>query len=252
MLPVKQMMARNSFRVIPDPDRIIQGGMLRFVDGQYSDRDKIEVPLGTQLIGMGTALVIQRWEDQELIEKFVEPLPNLEELNDAVPESEWETGLDGKPRKSYALCYVIYLLNAEIGDIFTMINSTTGQRICFEELESRVMWIRQLRGHGVVPLVELGHKQMKTAFGRKLRPHLKVLKYLQAEGTAIGADTTPAIEHKPEPPTEGYPDNYPEKGRVSSKPLKEVKEPSLREDLGDGLPDDDPNFDNSKPRPKGS
>src|SRR5262245_58546054 len=74
-------------------DRLIQGVIIRCVDGHWSDRDGVSFPTGTQMFVLGTTRAVQRWRDRRPIETYTErPLPDIVLLNDAVPESEWEQG----------------------------------------------------------------------------------------------------------------------------------------------------------------
>jgi hypothetical protein len=73
------------------------------------------------------------------------PLPDADALNGAIPEAEWELGIDGKPRPPWQLNYVVYLLNPHDASVFTSINATTGQRIAFERLVDKMKFMRALR-----------------------------------------------------------------------------------------------------------
>src|SRR5262249_47478214 len=78
-------------------DRLIQGTLIRCVDGRWTDKDGAPAP--AQLIALGNTTVLQRWKDQRPIETIVKqpgkPLPNVDDLNDEIPQSEWEPGIDG-------------------------------------------------------------------------------------------------------------------------------------------------------------
>src|SRR5262249_42867861 len=112
---------------------------------------------------------------ETLLKKSGEPLPDLDNLNSAVPIKHWEIGLDGKPRPPWQLNFVAYLLDPQTGALYTFLNSTVGARIAVERLQERVRCMRLLRGADVVPLVELGNKPMQTQFGQKLRPEFKII-----------------------------------------------------------------------------
>jgi hypothetical protein len=53
--------------------------------------------------------------------------------------------------------------------------------------------MRALRGHSVVPIVELASKPMLTEFGKKLRPDFTVIGWRD-----LGGVSAPQIEHEPD------------------------------------------------------
>ena len=96
------------------------------VDG-YLDRDGVQPVEGPYLL-WGMDQGYQRWKDQALIDEIIDkPLPDLEQLNGAIPKSEWECGLDGHPRIPYSHQYCIYLLDPNDGQFYTLMNSTFGE-----------------------------------------------------------------------------------------------------------------------------
>jgi len=62
----------------------------------WVDRNGSEV--SSRLLATSVSELVRRWEDGRPISIFDRPLPNPDELNSKIPESEWELGLDGKPR----------------------------------------------------------------------------------------------------------------------------------------------------------
>jgi hypothetical protein len=174
------------------------------------------------MIALATTTCVQHWQDQTPVETIIKqpgvPLPDIDELNRRIPEKEWETGLDGKPRRPYVKEWVAYLLDPRDASIYTFINSTRGAEIAVEKLQSRVKWMRALRGDKVVPIVELNSKPMKTDYGVKQRPEFKINGEWRELGTLAPAQDMPAIEHIGTP----------------------VKEPTLQEEMGgDEVPEKD-------------
>ena len=55
--------------------------------------------------------VLQKWKDGKAEVISDKPLPDPEQLNAAIPENEWERGIDGKLRKPWAHIVVVYLVN---------------------------------------------------------------------------------------------------------------------------------------------
>jgi hypothetical protein len=227
--------------------RLIQGEILKCVDGRWTTRDGQALPLGTQLFVRGMTRALQCWKDGELLDSMIEtpetPLPDLGELNKQIPMTEWEEGLDGKPRPPWALYYVVYLMSPEDGADYTSVNNTSGQRIAWEQLQSRICNVRMLRGANVVALVELDSKPMTTKFGTKQRPSFKITDWRVFEGGEQAALPPPTnnsgsadaaekpAEAKPEPAPAKK--NAPKKKAVPGKPVKPV---SLKEELNDDLP----------------
>jgi hypothetical protein len=190
-------------------DRIIQGTLLKCVDGNWTDRDGLPAP-ETPLLAMSTATIIQRWEDQKPIETIVQrpgqPLPDVDDLNAEIPQSEWEEGIDGNPRPPWQLQLVVYLLCEATAERFTFASGTTGAKFAVSDLRTRVHDMRFMRGQGVLPVLELSSKPMKTKYGCKLRPEFKIIGWRD-----VGGSGTPRI----------------------ASGLKAVTEPTLHEELRD-------------------
>jgi hypothetical protein len=189
----------DNFGAPATDDRVIQGVLLRCVDGNWHDRDKLAVP--SKLLALTTFTIAQRWRDQkpeETIDGRVSSLPDVGELNAKIPETQWEKGINGK-RPPWQRSEVIYLLDETEAQKFTFASGTVGATIAVEELRDRVKWMRVLRGGAkVVPIVELANKPMKTQHGvSKLRPHFKIAGWCNI---VPASEARPAIEHV-KPPT---------------------------------------------------
>jgi hypothetical protein len=207
----------DGFTPLEPTDRAIVGSLLKCVDSVWSESG-ITLPPGTKLLALATNVVLQHWQDQRVVETISKkPLPDLEELNAAIPQSEWELDLNNQPRMPWQRTYAVYLLDPSTAEKFTYANSTTGARIAVETLQDRVAWMRKLRGNRVVPQVELSSKPMKTRFGVKQRPDFKIVGWHQ-----LGADAnTPAqIENQ----------------QQTQPGLIDVKPVSTNEELNDELP----------------
>lgn len=180
-------------------DRVIQGSIVRCVDGHWSDRDGIAFPAEIKMLALATAIALQRWKDQVPIETIIktpgQPLPDLEELNAKIPNAEWEPGLNDEPRPPWVRQHIVYLLNPVDAAFFTFINGTVGAAIAVDRLKNKVVWMRQLRGSNVVPLVKLDSKPMKTKFGQKMRPEFTIVDWRRLGGGGLNAAQ---IEHRPD------------------------------------------------------
>jgi hypothetical protein len=168
------------------------------------------------------------------------PLPDIDELNEAAPKSEWRDGPNG-PQGPWQWATFVYLLDPQTAGRATYVGGSIGARIGVAELQNNVADMRALRGEACCPVVMLGLKPMKTKnFGVRQRPYFQPVRWvLLNTGQAIA----PAIEHRPEQkqlpqqPPQGYPDDYQGDGRVTNQApkLKEVQRPSLREELDDEI-----------------
>ena len=106
-------------------NRLIQGSVARCVDGVWSTGDGTKLTPDMQWIALGTAEAIQRWKNNKPVETIKKtpgvPLPDVEGLNAKIPQSEWEMGLDRKPRAPYQHQYLVYLLNPNDASLITYI-----------------------------------------------------------------------------------------------------------------------------------
>jgi hypothetical protein len=164
--------------------RLLRGTLLKWneVDG-YLDRDGVPPVEGPYLL-WAMEQGYQRWKDQTVVDEIIDkPLPDLEQLNAAIPKSEWETGLDGQPRPPYSQQRAVYLLNPNDGQFFTLMNSTVGMKMLWESLAERWEVMRHLRGADVIAVVNLATRPFRTAkWGIKYRPDLKILEWRKPRG----------------------------------------------------------------------
>jgi hypothetical protein len=200
-------------------DRLIRGSLLKFVDGVWDTRDGETIP--AMLLVMDITKGLQRWAKnlpvETIMQKAGEPLPDVELLNEAIPQEEWEPGIDGKPRAPWQLNHVVYLVDPKTATSFTFSNSTTGARIATEKLKERIETMRRLRGESVTAVVSLGLKAMKTQFGQKQRPDFVIEKWFGFGGGEGAAQ----IEHKPD---------------GGGGAFKKIAPPTLAEEVGDEVP----------------
>ena len=164
--------------------RLLRGTLLKWneVDG-YLDRDGVQPVEGPYLL-WAMEEGYQRWKDQTVVDEIIDkPLPDLEQLNGAIPKSEWEPGLDGHPRPPYSHQYCVYLLDPNDGQFFTLMNSTVGMKILWESLAERWEVMRHLRGADVIAVVNLATRPFRTTkWGIKYRPDLKILEWRKPGG----------------------------------------------------------------------
>jgi hypothetical protein len=203
-------------------DRLIRGSIARCVDGAWKDSDGNSIPPDSRLVAWATTECLQRWEDKRpartIVKKPGIPLPDVDELNAEIPQREWETGIDNKPRPPWGRQVIVYLLDAATGAELTFISGTTGAAIAVERLRRQTGNMRMLRGARVVPVVTLGSKLMQTNFGSRLRPEFVIQEWRE-----FGAQS-PAI---------------------ASEIGKKIAPPSRREEMNDEVPFNDPIDDNT-------
>jgi hypothetical protein len=206
--------------------RTIQGSFLKFAEGKWTESG-VPVPVSLKLWTIETTTVIQRWKDQRVIEEISErPLSDVNELNAAVPQEEWERDRNGKPKPPYQLTAILYLLNPETMEKYTFPTSTVGGSIAVSELKDSVAFMRRYRGESTLAVVELSSKLMRTQYGDRLRPFFKILEWRAPSG---GAASLPPAQNTT-PPAIAAPTTAP------SLPSKKVEEPTRREMLGDEVP----------------
>ena len=175
--------------------RLIKGQLLRWNETQgWVDRDGLPPP--EIVLAIATAEALQCWKGKRPVETITaRPLPDVTALNEAVPKSEWELDLTGKPKGPWVHQVIVYLIDPTSGGFFTYLNSTIGAHIAVEQLREKVITMRALRGARVVPVVKLSHRPMKTAFGMKHRPEFEVVDWKQrgGDGGIIAGPRTPQL-----------------------------------------------------------
>jgi hypothetical protein len=197
------------------PQGVIQGTIIKFTnEAVWLTRDEEKLPSDRELIALNIGRVVQKWIDQLPVEtRILEPgekFPDIEELNEKAPRSEWTEGRDGKPCGPWQAQYIVYLLDPKTMERYSFPTSTVGGSIAVRELREKVLWMRRLRGQNVYAVVTLSDKFMKTRFGGRQRPHFVIVRWIM-----LGAEEKAALPA----------------------PAQEVKEPTLAEELNDEIPD---------------
>jgi len=206
----------------PESRGVISGTCIKFTnEATWVSSDGDELPSGLELIVVDIGRVVQRWKDGQPIETIVlapgAKFPDVNKLNAAVPQTEWEEGPDGKPRGPWQAQFIVYLLNGQTMDRYTYPTGTTGGAIAVRDLVDRTNWMRRFRGPGVFPIVSLTDVFMRTRFGGRQRPHFDIKRWVKLgdDGTALPAAETPLL---------------PDQG------AQEVKAPTAKEATGDSIP----------------
>jgi hypothetical protein len=212
----------------PEGSRSIVGPFVKFVDGEWTISNGVPLDPNFRPLVIGLAHTLQCWKDNEKLDEIVEhPLPDVDDLNAAISQSEWGIGLDGKPRPPWSHTYKIFLLNPETGEQAVYANNTWGAKIAYGRLKDQVQWMWRMRGRNVLPRVKLTWTHMQTRFGVKKRPHLEVIEWV-----SVGEPTPPAVAAVPQPQPQSGNGQQP----VEEPSLQKVEEPSVAEDLNDKIP----------------
>jgi hypothetical protein len=248
-IPVNQS---DGFDDTGNDGRVIQGKKLKCIDGNWSTADN--TPLPNVLLALSAAHHLQCWKENAVVDTIREhPLPDPKDLNAQIPREEWDTGLDGNPRPPWQHAFIVYLLDPTDATVYTYINSTVGASMAYENLKSRVVMMRKMRGVSVYPIVTLGKATFPSKVGLKLRPEFVIVDWreLGGAGAALPAPATPqlpapvAAQTEPETVREiaeksafapkAMPDKPVKFGETM--PGKKVKPVTLSEELNDELPD---------------
>jgi len=183
----------------------------------WVDRDGLPLPDTVLVIGLTT--VLRRWQDKrpEYITEC--PLPDVEQLNAAIPVSDWECGLDGKPRKPWARTYVVYMVDLQTGALYTYAHDTYGAMLAYNALEEQIAVTRMLRGQSVWPIARLEKRQWKsTTFGMQMRPHFQVVDWR----TMGGPSSLPQQPPSPQLPGPKTATAVPESSPTAAPPAAEA------------------------------
>jgi hypothetical protein len=205
---------------------IIQGMLVKFTNNStWVTRDEEEIAPDRELVPVDMPRITQRWEGGKPIETRIlapgEKFPDVDALNAAIPQDQWEEGPDGNRRGPYQNQCLVYLLDLKTMDRFTFATGTMGGTIAISELKDKLVWMRKVRGPNVFPVVTLGDVFMNTRFGGRQRPHFAIVRWVRLGGE--GAGEAPALPA----PAEAAP--LPE---VSSPPTA-ADDGFLNDDIGD-------------------
>jgi hypothetical protein len=110
---------------IDTSERLIHGVQVKCTDGRWFSEDVADMN-GVRLLALATTTAIQRWHEQEatfetLTTDTCESLPDVDELNAAIPQSEWGIGLDGQPRPPWQMVFVVFLLDPADASLYSFV-----------------------------------------------------------------------------------------------------------------------------------
>jgi hypothetical protein len=159
----------------------------------WTDRDGCEAP--SPMLVVKVDEILRSWKDNQPQDITTKPLPNPDELNAKIPLSEWDEGVDGKPRPPWAHQVVFCLVNPATATKYVYISPTVGAHIAYEQLKENVFTMRMLRGSPVIPLVEPTSKPMKTKYRMGARPDFRIVGWHLPGGHdgVLSPPTTPQL-----------------------------------------------------------
>jgi hypothetical protein len=201
----------DGFDTVPDESRgVIRGEIVRYLDGHYVI-GKTEPADGRELVVTGVTTAWVKWRGKEGKHRITEPgqyHPERDELGD-LDQSNWEIGLDDRPKDPWQDTRYLYLVDPRTGEEFTFITASAGGRKAVGDLASQIRNFRQ-GNPGAVPVARLESTTWKTKFGVKPRPSFKIIgwKRGRAEQVVNSNDTkklaAPRVQDDDVPPFEDF------------------------------------------------
>jgi hypothetical protein len=218
--------ADDGFSASSRSSRVGRGSYIKWNDKQgWVDRDGVAVP--SPLLVVGVNEILRRWKDNVAEDITDKPLSSADELNAVIPVSEWECGVDGAPRKPWALNVVVYLVNLATGETYTYVAPTVGAHMAYDALKEAVITMRALRGDKCMPLVNLSERPMKKRYGMGLRPHFEIIGWKTPGGDANAIPVQPAAPQLTGPAA--VPTLAPEAPSALTTPVEEPAAPAPKQ-----------------------
>ena len=191
--------------------------------------------------------VLQMWKGGRPSVIDVEPLPDPDELNAAIPKSEWEIGMDGQPQEPWKHTVVAYFIDVNDGSFYSFISPTIGAHMAIDGLREKIIGKRMLVGGQIMPVVRLSTRPMQTRFGVKVRPHFDVESWRTPPDnhSALPAKPTPQVIAPPTPEAKN-----PEAPRAADRPpgkITMLREPKPAVKVATAKSDAKPPFDDEIP-----
>jgi hypothetical protein len=160
-----------------DRTRLLENERIYCTDGVWI-LNHIEVPRDTKKFWVvATAEGVQHWQDGELVKETIKKpgveLPDVQALNDAIPQEQWEHS-DYGPRAPYSHQYAVYLFDPQTGEIVSYMHNTNGAEIASSKLRSAIKWKSLTLGQRVRATVTLGQRLVSKKY-MKLGPHFNIV-----------------------------------------------------------------------------
>jgi hypothetical protein len=180
-------------------DTIIQGTKLKFSNNaEWLTRDGEPISPDREFVVVEIKRVVQKWKpgQRKPETRYLqpgEPWPDVDKLNAEAPQSEWREAF-GQRKGPYEKCHAVYLLDPRTFVGFTFPTATTGGHIAVREFNQSQRNARLMRGPNVYAVVTLSHTLMKTDYGNRQRPFLKIKDWIAlGGGESIPAQNVPLL-----------------------------------------------------------
>jgi hypothetical protein len=216
----------------------------------WHDQDGLPPPEILVLVKLSSFL--QRWtkvDDRNVATTITEhPLPDINELNEAIPKAEWPVGRKGEKEPPFKHYCGFKLVNPVAGTQYFYANSTAGAQLLYDDMDESVSTVRALRGDRCFPVVKLGQTSWTSKkWGSVLRPHFEILQW-KVLGGGNGGDQVPAPAPAPQltgPVLEPTPEVKPEPTATSTstqprQPKKPITVSAYTQAVMGALPDAKP------------
>jgi hypothetical protein len=176
-------------------ERVLRGDLLKFSDGTWLvGRESIPVEKDRKLVAVGCASAWVRWAggkpDKYIVRQPGAASPEREDLGDS-DETKWEPGPDNRPRDPWMSTRYVYLVDPHDASAYTFSTSSWGGRGAVIDLADAIQRYRAARP-GASPVVLLEAAAMKTKYGVKRRPVLKIIDWVGGD-IPESSGTTPRL-----------------------------------------------------------
>jgi len=143
----------------------------------WVDRDGVTAP--SPLLAVKVDEILRMWKDDRPTDITEKPLPDPDTLNAQIPVSEWEEGLDGRPRPPWAHYVVVYLVDPETATKYVYAAATVGGHIAVEQLKENVITMRI-----DLPEAKYPRPDNEISFHKRLKTRIESLPGVEASALA--------------------------------------------------------------------
>jgi hypothetical protein len=172
--------SNDGWDTVPDSgNRLIVGGLIKYKDDEwFADKVEFDVSDRTFAVVAVRSVWVKFGDEGEKPEQRItlpgQKHPDRNELGD-LDETKWALGLDGKtPEDPWRDSRYTLLIDTVSAEQFTYVTDTFGGRRAIADLRDQIVTIRRVHP-GAIPIVKLTGGLMKTKYGPKPRPVLKVV-----------------------------------------------------------------------------
>src|SRR5262245_571726 len=167
-----------------------------------SDREYLAFDIGREVIKWPSGA-----EKGAPVERIIlgpgEPYPDVEQMNQQTPQSEWRLDINGNLVGSWQAQHIVYLIDLVSTQRLVFPTSTNGGHVAVSQLAVRVNDRRELtKVSNLVAVVLLQDKQFSPKYGTR-RPHFEPVRFQpfgpteQLETLALTDDTATDVELSP-------------------------------------------------------